>query len=149
MKALFDTNVLIASLVRGHPHHSPCAAWLRAVKTGAVEMVVFGHTIAEIYSTLTRSRLIPGLTPAQTALLIRSDVLPQASVAVLSAVEYVQLVDELGRNGLAGGIVYDAIHAAVARAQAVDAIVTVNVPHFQRVWTGQVISPLVTAPPTP
>jgi hypothetical protein len=68
----------------------------------------------------------------------------------LTDAQYVDLVERMSREGIAGGAVYDAIIATAAEVAGVDLLVTLNVSHFLRVWpagASRIVSPLTAAPP--
>jgi predicted nucleic acid-binding protein len=54
MKVLMDTSVLIAGMLSDHVQHAQAQPWLARAKNGPVEAVVSGHSLAELYSVLTR-----------------------------------------------------------------------------------------------
>ena len=134
MKILFDTNVLIAALLPDHQHHGSAAPWLAAARTAALDVVVSGHSLAELYSVLTRLPRVPRISPQDALTLIQDNITPYARIATLSGEEYVRLIEQLAQHGVAGGTVYDAIIAAVAEQSSVDRLLTINVRHFERVW---------------
>jgi len=63
MNVLFDTSVLIAALIEDHPSHSQSLSWLQRVRLGEIEGFVSTHTIAELYSVLTRIPRQPRINP--------------------------------------------------------------------------------------
>jgi hypothetical protein len=68
----------------------------------------------------------------------------------LSAENYTNLLSELSQIGVAGGAVYDAVIAKAADLAGVDHLLTLNAPHFQRIWpggAGRVATPDTLAPP--
>lgn len=153
MKVLFDTSVLTAAFLRKHEFHAAAAAWLVAAKSTAVEMFVSAHSLAELYSTLTRMPKPLAIPPVQVWRMIEADILPQAKVRTLPASRYVRMIRRLADSGVVGGIVYDTVIAEVARLGKVEYLLTLDVPHFERVVESQqiqlqVISPLTTRPPT-
>ncbi|MSQ93492.1 MAG: PIN domain-containing protein [Gemmataceae bacterium] len=65
MRALLDSSTLIAAMLPDHVHHSPAHAWLSQAKLGTFEFVVSGHSLAEVYSVLTRLPRTPPITAAE------------------------------------------------------------------------------------
>ena len=59
MKVLFDTSVLVASLVAKHPHHQRAMAVIERVLKGSDSAVVAAHALVETYSVLTRLPVTP------------------------------------------------------------------------------------------
>ncbi len=75
------------------------------------EVALSGHALAETYSVLTR---LPGdlrLEPADAARLLRERF---AKPLILGTRESGRIADTLGRLGIAGGAVYDALVALAA-----------------------------------
>ncbi|HJS57618.1 MAG TPA: type II toxin-antitoxin system VapC family toxin [Vicinamibacteria bacterium] len=55
MKVLFDTSVLVAAMVEGHPEHDRALAWLERARRGALEFFVAAHSLAELCAVLSAS----------------------------------------------------------------------------------------------
>ena len=150
MKVLLDSSTLIAAMLPDHVHHAACHAWLSSAKAGAMEFVVAGHSLAEVYSVLTRLPRTPRISPSEAGQLVQDNILASAQIVVLTGRDYAVLVDDLARQSLGGGLVYDAIIARSAALAQVDRLVTLNVRDFQQVWPGgpeQIASPLLLTPP--
>jgi predicted nucleic acid-binding protein len=150
MIVLFDTSVLNASLSLSHVHHAETRAWLDRAQAGAFEWIVSTHTLAEVYATLTRMKLQPRILPRTAYRLIEDNITAYARMRALSPDEYRDLLDQLSTRNLFGGVVYDAVIAHVARLEAVDHLLTLNVNDFVRVFwdnPSAVISPLTSNPP--
>lgn len=150
MKVLIDTSVLLSAMLPDHVHHAHARPWLERAKGGAYELVIAGHSLAETYSVLTRLPRRPRISPADALQLIQENVLTHAKIVTLSAHDYLNLLAELSQTDVAGGDVYDAVIAKAAELGAVDHLLTLNAPHFQRVWPGResrIASPQALAPP--
>lgn len=150
MKALFDSSVFVAAFLQSHPSHQPSLNWLSKVRSGAISLVISGHTLAEIYAVITR--LPPPFTVAPSIAwrLIEANILPYATIRSLSHAGYVRVLKRAARENLRGGILYDALIADVASRERVDLLVTLNQRHFQRVWpecADRVVSPTERNPP--
>jgi predicted nucleic acid-binding protein len=63
VKVLFDTNVLTAAFVPQHPNHGACRPWFQRAKVGELQGYVSLHTVAELYSVLTKLPLAEKITP--------------------------------------------------------------------------------------
>ena len=147
--ALLDTSALIAGVLTDHKHHAEAVAWLAAAKAGRYELVVSGHTLAEVYSVLTRLPRTPKITPAEAKQLLDANVTSVAKVVSLSGPEYVALLDEMVARNVVDDMVYDAIIARAAELTGVDGLITINEKHFHAVWPGgaaRIQSPLTNAP---
>ena len=151
MKALLDSSTLIAAMLPDHVHHGPAHAWLAQAKTGALEFVVSGHSVAEVYSVLTRLPRTPRIRPEEAWQLLQDNVTSCANLVTLTARDYAALVEELSQRGIIGGAVYDAVIAKAAELAQVERLVTLNEAHFQHVWPAgadRIVSPLSVAPPS-
>jgi predicted nucleic acid-binding protein len=73
MTVLFDASVFVAAFLPTHESHGGSLRWLAAVKAGAVSLVVAAHTLAEIYSTLTRMPPKFALAPQHAWRLIETE----------------------------------------------------------------------------
>lgn len=151
MRILADSNLLIAGLVRSHVHHPVVSPWMQAFRAKRVELVLAAHSIAETFSFMTRGPFQPALSPADVWSLIRTNILPFATIQAMSSTEYLTTLGRLATSGLGGGLVYDALMVRVAEAAAVDLLLTFNTKHFNRLPTANVIrveSPLNIQPPS-
>jgi predicted nucleic acid-binding protein len=70
VKVLFDTSVIIAASLPQHPSHIPCFSQLQAVKTSQIHGYLSTHSLAELYSVLTRMPSKPRMSPQAVDLLI-------------------------------------------------------------------------------
>lgn len=150
MKVLFDTSVFVAAFLPNREAHQESVAWIAAAKAGAVTLTVSAHTLAEIYSVLTRLPPRFALEPAIAFTLIETNVLGTAKLRTLTSAQYTRVVKRLAGERIAGGIIYDALIAEVARLEKVDLLVTLNPDHFRRVWpdaANRIISPVDQPPP--
>lgn len=150
MKALLDSSTLIAGMLTDHIHHAPAHAWIGQARNGAYELVVSGHSIAEVYSVLTRLPRVPPISPADAWQMLKDNVVSCATIATLSDRDYVALIEELAQQSVSGGMTYDAIIAKAAELSQIDHLVTLNEAHFKKVWpagAAKIVSPLTMAPP--
>ena len=152
MKVLLASSVLIAALLPDHVHHGAAHAWLMQAKLGTFEYVASGHSLAEVYSVLTRLPRTPPVLQADAWRLLQENVIACARIVTLSDSQYVDLVKEPSQRGIGGGTVYDAIIAKAAELAQVDRLLTLNELHFHKVWpagSSKIVSPLLVAAPTP
>ncbi|GGA48672.1 hypothetical protein CYANOKiyG1_67750 [Okeania sp. KiyG1] len=54
---------MVAELWTNHPKHSACLSRLKKVKSGNFQGIICTHTLAELYSVLTRVPIKPGVYP--------------------------------------------------------------------------------------
>lgn len=134
MRVFFDTSVLVAACVEGHPEHERSFAWLAQAHRREIEMVIATHTLAELYAVLTRLPVRPRLVPSIVRLIIRDSIEANAQVVEITAGQYREVFDEMVHQNLTGGIVYDALAVSVAKQQEVDVLLTLNSKDFLRVW---------------
>ena len=107
-----DTSVAVPLLVRTHRSHAAVARWW-----DGRDVALSGHALAETYSVLTR---LPGdlrLAPVDAARLIAERFLEPL---ILGSDVAGRLPDVLGRLGIAGGAVYDALVALAAVEHGAD-----------------------------
>lgn len=106
-RVLLDTSAAIALVIEDHLAHAATLAAIRGRSLGLA-----GHAWFETYSVLTR--LPAGLrrSPADVLRLLENDF---PSSVFLGEREAADLGREIGRLGIAGGSVYDALVAAAAR----------------------------------
>lgn len=104
---LVDTSVALALVVADHAHHE---ATFRAV--GDRRLGLAGHAAFETLSILTRMPPPARRTPAVVKQLLAAN-FPGSRHLSASAAE--KLLDDLVPLGIAGGSVYDALVAAVAK----------------------------------
>ena len=107
-----DTSVAVPLLVQTHQHHVAVVSWW-----GGRDIALSGHALAETYSVLTR---LPGdvrLEPTDAARLLNERF---STPLVLGQAAAEQIPETLGRLGIAGGAVYDAIVALAAAEHGAD-----------------------------
>ena len=136
MKVLFDTSVLVAGLVEGHPRHERAFPWLSRAKSQEVQLCVASHTLAELYAVLSSLPLKPRIPPGIAWRLIHENIEPVAKLVSLTPVEYGAVIKRLSERGLAGGIVYDALILKAAQKAKVEQVLTLNMKHFKKIWEG-------------
>jgi toxin FitB len=126
-----DTSVLLAGLVDFGPQSAPAQSLLHAV----AEKQVVGagtawHCCLEFFSVSTRLPAEFRLTPADAVQLLEAEIFGRMSVHDLPAAERLAMMKALARDGTAGGRVYDAHIAEVARSAGAAVVVTDNRRHF-------------------
>jgi predicted nucleic acid-binding protein len=150
MRALLDSSVLVAAHLPAHPEHVASSDWLRQGALAAFEMVVAAHSLAEVYSVLTRLPLRPPISPKAAWQFLEQNVLRTGNLVALSPHEYRAVIEDAAREGWIGGMIYDALIARVADTVQADHLISLNVAHFQRVWpagAARIASPATLQPP--
>ena len=126
-----DTSVLLAGLVDFGPQSAPAQSLLHAV----AEKQVTGagtawHCCLEFFSVSTRLPPEFRVTPVDAAHLLEAEVFGRMTVHDLPTADRLPMMRAAAREGTAGGRVYDAHIAEVARAAGAVVIVTDNRRHF-------------------
>jgi predicted nucleic acid-binding protein len=151
VKILFDTNVLVGALVPQHPTHQVCAGWLRQVRwsttdrrsSGSIQGYVGMHSMAELYSVLTKLPLTEKITPVIAQTLILTNLEPWVKVS-LDFEDYCAAIDRVTQAGMVSGGIFDALIAQAAVKAEVDRILTFNIKDFRRL--GDEVSQLIQIP---
>ena len=126
-----DTSVLLAGLVDFGPQSAPAQSIMHAVAEGRVPAPATAwHCCLEFYSVSTRLPAEFRLTPADALALLEHEVLPRLSIHDLPSSARLAMLTAAGRDGIAGGRIYDAQIAEVARAAGASVVVTDNRRHF-------------------
>ncbi len=129
MRALFDTSVLIAVFLEDHEHHERS---LRAfVATDKKRDCCAAHSLAEVYSTMTR---LPGRhrLSGEQVMLFLENIRERLALIALTGDEYHATIKEAAEAGVIGGTIYDALIARCALKAKVDALYTWNTRHFEQ-----------------
>jgi predicted nucleic acid-binding protein len=143
VKILFDTNVLIGAFLPEHKSHTDCVIWLERAQLGEFEGYVGTHSLAELYSNLTKLPLKQKITPALAQNLITTNL--EAFVKVsLDVADYVAAIEVVTRYGLVSGAVFDAVIAQAGLKVGADRILTFNVRDFERL--GDAVRGLIQVP---
>ena len=142
MRVLFDTSVLVAALIVSHPQHSACFARLKAAESGQVQGFISTHSLAEIYSVITRFPLQPRIAPNQAQSMI-VDTSQYLEVVPLLSNEYLAEIAQMVALNLPGGGIFDALIAQAALKADVDILLTLNPNHFTRLGEAIAIRVLV------
>lgn len=132
MKWFFDTSVLVPVLLEDHEHHERSfAVFSVATKQSGC---CAAHSLAEVYSTLTR---LPGKhrLSGDQALLFLETVEQRLTIVALNEAEYLATIRQAATNGIVGGMLYDALLAACANKANAERVYTWNLQHFQRLGT--------------
>jgi predicted nucleic acid-binding protein len=142
MKYLFDTSILVAAMMTGHNSYKACLPLLQKAQARQIIGLISTHTLAELYSVLTR---IPQtkITPELAQELIR-DNLQTFEFIPLTAEDYTVAIDLMVKNKIPGGGIFDALIAQAALKAEVDVILTLNAKHFVRL--GAIIAEKVQEP---
>ncbi len=130
--AFFDTTVLLSGLVEGLGQQSPHSqAILTAIARGRIkDPLTAWHCCLELYSVATRLPEEFRLTPEEVLQLLEEQVLPHFRIQQISSASWRAFLVEAVADRVAGGRVYDAHIAAIARSSGAKVVVTGNRKHF-------------------
>jgi predicted nucleic acid-binding protein len=129
VNAFLDSSVLVPVFLADHEHHPRSLALF--LKFDKRQVSCAAHSLAEIYSTVTR---LPGKfrVSAAQAMLFLKEVRDRLTLVALDEVEYYNAIEWASAQGVAGGTVYDALLAACATKVRAKTLYTWNVKHFQQ-----------------
>ena len=127
MKGFFDTSVLVPVFYGDHVHHrQSLGLFIRFDKTTGC---CAAHSLAEVYSTLTR---MPGKhrISAEQAMLFIGSIRERLSIIALTGDEYADALQASSALGIVGGSIYDAMLAHCAVKARAETIYSWNVKHY-------------------
>jgi predicted nucleic acid-binding protein len=141
MKGFFDTSVLVPVFYGDHVHHqASLALFIQFDKsTGCCG----AHSLAEVYSTLTR---MPGKNriSGEQAMLFIGSIRERLAIIALSSDEYADALEASAALGIVGGGIYDAILAHCAIKAKAETIYTWNGRHYTQ--CGSKVTPRLRTP---
>lgn len=127
MKAFLDTSVLVPVFYGDHVHHDVSLALFVGLdrRTGCCG----AHSLAEVYSTLTR---MPGKhrISGEQAMLFVGDIRERLSVVALTGEEYAEALQSFAALGVVGGATYDALLPRCAIKAGAGTIYSWNSRHY-------------------
>lgn len=129
MRALFDTSVLVPVFLEDHEHHErSLQAFLGADRR---RDCCAAHSLAEVYSTMTR---LPGRhrLSGEQVLLFLENIRERLALIAITGEEYHAAIKEAAEAGVVGGTIYDGLIARCALKAKADAIYTWNTRHFEQ-----------------
>ena len=121
--------MLIPVFIEDHEHHERS---LKAfVDSDKKRDYCAAHSLAEVYSTMTR---LPGRhrLSGEQVLLFLENIRERLTLVTLTGDEYHTAIKDAAEAGVVGGTIYDAMIARCAVKAKVEAIYTWNTRHFQR-----------------
>jgi predicted nucleic acid-binding protein len=146
MKILYDSSTLLALYTEKHPHH-------KNVKEKHLQFIhedgafyISAHTIAELYSNLTRERYYFQLSSEKAQAIILQITDEVAQSVPLTESDYVDVIDKLKEKDFRGPIIYDGLISWSARKINADLLVTLNEKDFQKlayIHKAKLVNPLI------
>ena len=126
-----DTSVLLAGMLDFGPQSAPAQSIMHGVAEKLVPSPATAwHCCLEFFSVATRLPPEYRLTAADAAHLLDEEVFARLAVHELPAGDRQRLLQAAIEDGIAGGRIYDAHIAEVARAAGATVVVTDNRRHF-------------------
>jgi predicted nucleic acid-binding protein len=127
----FDTSVLLGGSIELGRSGEPAQALLDAVASGKIRPAhTAWHCCLEFFAVATRLPAPVRLTPADAVRLMETEILTRYRVHHLPANGYPEFLRDLPHQHVAGGRVYDAHIAEIARLAGCRTLVTDNRRHF-------------------
>ena len=126
-----DTSVLVAGLIDFGPQSAPAQGLLHEVAEKRVTKAATAwHCCLEFFSVATRLPPEFRVAPADAVTLLLEEVFARMAVHDLPQADRVAMLKAAATDTIAGGRIYDAHIAEVARAVAASVVVTDNRRHF-------------------
>jgi predicted nucleic acid-binding protein len=127
MKGFFDTSALVPVFYGDHVHHK--ASLDRFIQFDKSNGCCGAHSLAEVYSTLTR---MPGKhrISAEQAMLFIGSLRERLAIIALTGEEYADALQASSARGIVGGGIYDAMLAHCAVKAQAETIYTWNARHY-------------------
>lgn len=125
-----DTSVLMAGLIDFGSQSAPAQQIMLGVVERSVTAATAWHCCLEFYSVATRLPPEYRVVPADASRLLQEEVLARVAVHDLPAAGRAPFLAALVQDQIAGGRLYDAHIAEVARSAGAGVIVTDNRRHF-------------------
>lgn len=128
MREFFDTSVLVPAFLPEHPHHLHSAKLL--LGADPTRSCISSHSLAELYSTLTRMPLPHRLAPEQAIQAIRVCA-RKLTLQAIAAEEIETVLEQAATLNVRGGTTYDYLIAACAAKAKAEVIYTWNLRHYE------------------
>jgi predicted nucleic acid-binding protein len=122
---------MIAALLPGHQSHGPCFTHLQTAQSGQIQGYLSTHSLAELYSVMTRMPIQPRMSPQEANMLL-DRCLQYLDAVPLEVADYKAAIAQMTALNLPGGGIFDALIAQAAFKVSADRILTLNPGHFTR-----------------
>jgi predicted nucleic acid-binding protein len=132
MEIFFDTNVLVAASAKTHVHFARAAPAVDRVIAGKDKGFLSLHSVAEVFSTLTRMPVQPRIHAAEAARILTDDLLGHFEAIPLTKEDYVAVLETMVSGSWRGGKIYDALLLRCAEKSGAERIYTFNLADFQQ-----------------
>src|SRR5579864_4317431 len=142
MKVFLDTSVLVSAVLKQHMFHERSFDVLNSVLCRKNEGLISAHSLAEMYSVLTRLPSPYRHTPEQALLSIEENVLKHFKIISLLGTDYAAFLREAVGSGVQGGAIYDALLLKCALKGGAERVYTLNLKHFQTIAATDIVGKL-------
>lgn len=129
MNVFLDTSVLVAAFLVDHPHYVASRRVLATCEHPSAACA--SHSLAEVYSTLTRLPPPNRASPA-SAIICLEEIERRFRLISLDGESYLHVIRDAGAMMITGGTIYDALIANCAIRSGADRIYTWNTRHFKQ-----------------
>jgi predicted nucleic acid-binding protein len=139
MKVAVDSSLLIAALITTEDAHEACSQVLDTQECSA-----HVHALAEVFNTLTGSRLGFRVPANEATGMIRDELLPRLTCIELNAQEVIAAFAEAERGGIRGGAVFDYLHLVAGKKALAEKLYTLDAQdfrHFHRPGDPDIVQP--------
>lgn len=130
MDIFFDTSVLVASCVDSHPQFTQADAAVARVLAGRDKGFLSMHSIAEMFSALTRLPVQPRIRPIEASQLIATTVLAFKPIP-LTEEDYLGAMEMMVNGGWSGARICDLLLLRGADKCGAERIYTFNLNDFR------------------
>ncbi len=143
MSLFLDTSVLVPVFLADHPHHTASHGLFSTCSPETASCA--GHSLAEVYSTLTRIPAPHRASPDQAIKCIE-EIAKRFRLISLDGPAYLAAIQNAALDNIAGGTVYDFLIATCGLHSGAAQIYTWNQRHFERF--GPEVALRMTLPPS-
>jgi predicted nucleic acid-binding protein len=131
VSVFLDTSVLLAGVIDFGPQSRPAQQLMDAVAAKSIGKVSTAwHCCLEFFSVATRVPAEFRLTPADAWRLLDEEIIARLAIHDLPAADRLPFLRAAATDAIAGGRIYDAHIAEVARAAKAQVVITDNRRHF-------------------
>jgi predicted nucleic acid-binding protein len=133
IRALLDSNVVIAAVAEAHEHHQSSNALVGSAAIGS--LAVAAHSYSEAYSILTRrAASSPFKWPATDAITALESVAMRCSLVGLTHGQTFEAIRDFAAGGGVGPRLYDKLIGDAAVHNQIPIIVSWNSAHFKSLF---------------
>lgn len=129
MTSFLDTSVLVPVFLADHPHHAASIALFSTCEPETASCAA--HSLAEVYSTLTRLPAPHRASPEQAIKCVEK-IATRLRLVGLDGSATLAAIQNAASQNIAGGTIYDSLIATCALQSAADRIYSWNMRHFER-----------------